>query len=152
MDFLIPILNTLALAVALILLMVGLVEAPWQLLLFILVLATVVSQWLIRRSHLQTVLNELENSDSTTVTPSSLSTSLIDRSSVDRSIPSQDVSQPSQSSDSPLLYRGASYTPPQVLDASSDASPFSLEVSGKYRGSCWRSSIYIQSNGIKRKS
>ena len=149
MDFLIPILNTLALAVAAILLIVGLVEAPWQLLLLLLVLATVVSQWLIRRSHLQSVLNELENSDSATAPQSPLSSS-----QVGRSLPPPDGFPSSQSSDSPFLYRGASYTPPQFFHRLSDTQDVSfpvLEVSGKYRGSFWKSSSYTNGSSMRQK-
>ena len=119
MDFLIPILNTLALAIVGILLMVGLVEAPWQILLLILVAATLVSQWLIRHSHLQSALKDLENDDA----------------------PIASSSQSGHSKDNAVLsYRGASYTQAQP---SSDASITPLEMVGKYRGQFWRSGSHF---------
>jgi hypothetical protein len=123
MDFLIPILNTIALGILAILMMVGLIEAPWQVLLLILVLTTVLCQWLIRRSHLQSVLKDLEgNSESKTAANSA--TFHTDEADRQQSTPS-DKSQ--------LSYRGASYKPPSADRA------HSLEIVGKYRGGLWRS-------------
>jgi membrane protein implicated in regulation of membrane protease activity len=118
MDFLLPILNTLALAAVAIAIMVGLVESPWQLLLLILVLATIISQWLIRRSHLQNVLTDLEDSDTHSQT-------LQGKPSVGKENTENNV----------LSYRGANYTP-----SSPNHPPKTpLELVGKYRGGWWRS-------------
>jgi hypothetical protein len=119
MDFLIPILNTLALAAVAILLMVGLIESPWQLLLLILVVATLLSQWLIRRSHLQSVLNDLDKTDAAANTAANISSKL-----------SRQAEKPT------LSYRGANYTQSRSI---SDGSTTPLEMVGKYRGGLWRS-------------
>jgi hypothetical protein len=118
MDFLLPILNALALAAVLIAVMVGLIESPWQLLLLILVLATLVSQWLIRRNHLQSVLVDLEDSD---VQPPT-----------GQAKPSKDKEN---KENKVLSYRGANYTP----SSTDDTSTTPLELVGKYRGGWWRS-------------
>ncbi|WP_416676242.1 DUF4278 domain-containing protein [Egbenema bharatensis] len=126
MDFLIPILNAIALGILAILMMVGLIEAPWQVLLLILVLTAVLCQWLIRRNHLQAVLKDLEgNGDSPSTTDS-------DWFQADEAV--QRHSTPTGKDKSQLSYRGASYQAP-----SADRSTHSLEIVGKYRGGLWRS-------------
>jgi UPF0716 family protein affecting phage T7 exclusion len=139
MDFLIPIFNTLVIAVAAILLMVGLMSAPWQVLLLILALGVWLSKWLIRRSQLQEALEDLEGLETSPVEPSQ---------------PVANVEMPLSSvaaapiDAATLSYRGASYSPPQSQAASDnnddnqdgvqqkDAASESLR-SGKYRGGIW---------------
>jgi membrane protein implicated in regulation of membrane protease activity len=125
MDFLIPIFNTLVIAVAGILLMVGLMSAPWQVLLLILVLGVWLSKWLIRRSQLQEVLEDLDGlSHSQTATNGQMPLS----------------SEPAPSIDTTTLsYRGASYMPPtnQASENNSESYAEKDAVSGKYRGGIW---------------
>lgn len=111
MDFFIPILNTLVIAGLLILLMVGLMSAPWQVLLLILVLGILVYQWLIRRHHLQGVLRDLNSV-----------------SEADVEVQVEETTELALE-DQVLQYRGASYSA-----SASDQSHEMVEAMGQYRG------------------
>lgn len=116
MDFLIPILNTLAIAVVCILLMVGLMSAPWQVLLLILVLGILAYQWLIHRHHLESVLKDINPS-------------LEADAGTQREEPAPHL----ESSNQVLHYRGASYTP-SVTPPESELPHAVIEITGQYRG------------------
>ncbi|NJO44055.1 MAG: DUF4278 domain-containing protein [Cyanobacteria bacterium CRU_2_1] len=121
MDFFTVVFNTLAIAIALILLIIGLFSAPWQVLLLILVLGLLGSRWLIGRSHLQGVLEET--------------------SDVNSAISSASNDQPATSEPARrklLSYRGASYKP-STPSSETSAETDRVEVSGKYRGGIWKS-------------
>jgi hypothetical protein len=127
MDFLIPIFNTLVLAVATILLIVGLMSAPWQLLLLILVAGILASKWLIRQSQLQDVLEDIEGLES--------SQPIADIEAPAAS-PMEQPSPPPQCSDANTLsYRGANYASGSPTAPSANQSKSVL--SGKYRGGHW---------------
>lgn len=117
MDFLIPILNTLVIAAVFILLMVGLVSAPWQVLLLILVLGILAYQWLIHRHHLEGVLKDINQNLEADAAMS----------------PEEPASHTNPSSNQVLHYRGASYmtsaAPPE-----SELPHTLLEMTGQYRG------------------
>lgn len=112
MDFFIPILNTLLIAGLLILLMVGLMFAPWQVLLLILVLGILSYQWLIRRHHLQGALEDIN-------------------SSLETDVEIQSEEHAESASNQVLQYRGASYSP---STAAPDRIHSMTEVTGQYRG------------------
>ncbi|WAL62099.1 hypothetical protein [Thermocoleostomius sinensis] len=134
MDFLIPIFNTIVIAVAVILLMVGLMSAPWPVLLSILAIGIWLSKWLIRQSQLQDTLDDLEGFDPAPFNPSQ---PLAD-ADVEVSLPSS-----AESIDTTTLsYRGASYSPSQnrsattAQDGENKDAPETVR-SGKYRGGVW---------------
>lgn len=122
MDFFIPLINTMALAGLLIVLMVGLVSAPWQVLLLVLIVGLF-------------GIERLKNLRP----PSAIAT--LDRPSpdVENPLASQysSESQPIQENiqDVVFVYRGSTYKPASLSEASDMA-----EVSGKYRGQVWRHS------------
>jgi hypothetical protein len=121
MDFFIPILNTLAIAVVLILLMVGLVSAPWQLLLLILILGLLAYQWLIRRNHLQSVLQDLNSNTETNGVDS------LERQA------EETIHMVEPSHGQILHYRGISYPAP-VSEPDAEPSHSGVEITGQYRG------------------
>lgn len=137
MDFFIPILSTLAIGAVLILLMVALVSAPWQVLLLILVLGAAISQWLIRRNHLQGVLEDLEDSDALRSPTSDANPSNPQAVSFESSA-THSAEHHKNHKDSFLFYRGASYKPSSSLW---ETDTTNIEITGKYRGGLWRSFI-----------
>jgi len=140
MDFFLPILNTLAIAVALILLMVGLMSAPWQVLLVILLLGILTYQWLVRRDHLEGVLADVNADMAKQLATAS------DRSSAPFETDAETLAKATESSaelsvdssvDPVLHYRGATYIPPAL----SKALPTIVEITGRYRGGVHKSSV-----------
>lgn len=117
MDFFIPILNTLAIAVILILLMVGLMSAPWQVLLLILVLGILAYQWLIHRHHLQSVLKDINANTA--------------EAEILNSQPTETAQSATPTLSRVLHYRGASY---EATGPSDEAAHSTAEVIGQYRG------------------
>lgn len=135
MDFIIPILNTLAIAIVLILLMVGLMSAPWQVLLLILLLGILAYQWLVRRDHLEGVLADV-NADiaKNSVVESSRFATNGSKTDAEALAPSAELSI-----DSVLHYRGVSYAPP----ATSETLLTTVEITGRYRGGVHKSSVRV---------
>jgi hypothetical protein len=121
MDFFIPLINTIALAGLLIVLMVGLVSAPWQVLLLLLIAGLF-------------GIERLKNLRP----PAAIAAPDLPSTDVENSLASQcsPESQPIQEKiqDVVFVYRGSTYKP-----ASSETSDLA-EVSGKYRGQVWRHS------------
>lgn len=121
MDFFIPILNTLAIAVILILLMVGLMSAPWQVLLLILVLGILAYQWLIRRHHLQSVLKDIN-------------ATMAERQ-IRNGQPEATIQPAEPTFNRVLHYRGASYNAAEPSSESSHPTVEpTVEIIGQYRG------------------
>ncbi|HEY9620784.1 MAG TPA: DUF4278 domain-containing protein [Crinalium sp.] len=120
MDFFIPLINTMALAAILIAFVVGLLLAPWQILLLLLILGLAGIEWL---KNLQ---------------PSRSSHPIKPPSDGDQTVtaqPSPSTLQKTQQKirDTVLVYRGASYKQPSVIDETE-----LVEISGKYRGQIWK--------------
>ncbi|GAB4228277.1 MAG: hypothetical protein Kow00121_57150 [Elainellaceae cyanobacterium] len=133
MDSLLPIFNTLALTIAAILIVFALIAAPWQVLFLILVFGILASQWLIRRNHLE---NVLEDMGKPAVGESGIS--FTQPSSTEPS-GSASISQNSDpTSDSFLSYRGANYRrlTEELFPSGVSGKSF---LSGKYRGGFWTS-------------
>jgi hypothetical protein len=121
MDFFIPLFNTMALAGLLLALIVGLVLAPWQVLLLVLIAGLLGIERLKRLPSSTSYTSDPPND-----TSGSLSTSLTS------SLP-QDG--PSKSQDVVFVYRGSTYKVPSIAD---NDEP--VEISGKYRGQVWKQS------------
>lgn len=138
MDFIIPILNTLAIAIVLILLMVGLMSAPWQVLLLILLLGILIYQWLVRRDHLEGVLADVNADIARSLVVASRS-STINNTKVQTETLSPAPELSELSIDPVLHYRGASYIPP----AASETLPTLIEVTGRYRGGIHKALVRV---------
>lgn len=100
--------------------LVSLFEAPWQILLLFLLLVLAFTEWVLAANR-----NQSEAS------PSNSASDAESPSSVESGITVQDASEASKT----LLYRGAPYKAPNSLTQESSGK----EISGKYRGGIWRS-------------
>lgn len=125
MEFFVPLVNTMALAGLLIALMVGLMLAPWQVLLLVLIAGLA-------------GIERLKTLSSSTPHPLDAPSRFTD-SSPDSLIAAQNLSTPQpaseKSQDIIFTYRGSTYKPPSLADVDDLA-----EISGKYRGQAWTQS------------
>ncbi|WP_421657187.1 DUF4278 domain-containing protein [Leptothermofonsia sp. ETS-13] len=121
MDALPTLAGLLIAIVAAFLLFFGLVLAPWQVLLLLLVLGWMTIWWLMKRNQIGSLLQESED--------------LVTTSSSEHS---DSTATPQVGKDYPLVYRGASYQP--ILPPATDPPAKIIEISGKYRGSIWKKS------------
>lgn len=122
MDSLASLLSIFAVILAAFALLVGLLSAPWQILLLLLLLGLLNIRRVMRQSHL----------------------SAADAFQAQSMVQPTDSLTPTPSPPPELTYRGASY---QLCDLSTsiDATDAShAEVSGKYRGNIWKSSQPIK--------
>lgn len=138
MDFFIPILNTLAIAVVLVLIMVGLVSAPWQVLLLILILGILSYQWLIKRHHLQNVMADLNSNYDASHIPNKAEAP---SQTIKRSAEFKQPVESEQPAEQVLYYRGATYI--SSVSPTSENRADTIEITGHYRGGLHRSSIKI---------
>lgn len=129
MDFLIPILNMIALAIGVVAILVGLFSAPWQVLLIILLFGILTSRWLIHRSHLEGAIEDIGNLETLDTTqsfePSPAQNSYAQSSPADQN--------------TFLSYRGNNYKP-RLLTPDKIAEISFPERSGRYRGVWWKTS------------
>ncbi len=121
MDALPTLAGLLIAIVAALLLVFGLILAPWQVLLLLLVIGLVAIWWLMKQNQIEDLLQK----------PGDIVTR-------DSSENSNSTATPQVSEDYPLVYRGASYQP--VVPPTTDPPTQTVEVSGKYRGSIWKKS------------
>lgn len=100
-------------------LVVGLASASWQVLLFLLLLVWLGTQRLLKQTYAPVPAG------------SNLGGDFGEESTVDR------LSEPPSADSDTLIYRGAKYHPPTVVDVASTAVE-AHELSGKYRGCTWK--------------
>jgi membrane protein implicated in regulation of membrane protease activity len=108
-----------AVVIGVVIALVSLFEAPWQILLLFLLLVLAFTEWLLAANRKP---NEALSQNST---PQA------EKPSIEPTATVQDVSEASKT----LLYRGAPYKAPNTPTQES----LGKEVSGKYRGGIWRS-------------
>lgn len=125
MDDLLTLAGLLIGIVAVLLLIMGLISAPWQVLLLLLVIGLVVIWWLMEQNRSRSLPQEAEG-----VSPSNYSEAPVESSDP----------QPMQ----PLTYRGTIYKPKS--DSELEVSGKGGEISGKYRGSVWKKAPAIDAH------
>ncbi|MBE9179082.1 DUF4278 domain-containing protein [Oculatella sp. LEGE 06141] len=129
MDTLVPLVNSLALAILLLGVIVGLFLAPWQILLLLLLLGLLLARRLMPSSSALVENAAPDGSSRSEPIAQSPQPSASPQVSVERPpAPSQPTSSVSM-----MVYRGARYRLPQKSEAIVEAP--TVERTGKYRGS-----------------
>jgi hypothetical protein len=119
MDDLLTLAGLLIGIVAALLLIMGLISAPWQVLLLLLVVGLGGIWWLMEQNRSRSLPQEAEG-----VSPSNYSEAL------------DEPSPPQPMQGQPLTYRGTIYKPKS--DSEPEVAGKEGEISGKYRGSVWK--------------